>query len=494
MGENFGIGTRGRATPLPPRGAPGMARRAFGRREASRLAVALGLGALGGGCEDDGQAPEGGAALGDAGLAAAAAPAQFPLAIHAGERFLRDAAGQPFLVHGDTAWSLIAQLPREAAEAYLEDRRGRLFNTLLVSLLESRFSSNPPANAYGERPFLGQADYATPNERYFAHAEWVLRKAGALGFLVLLTPSYIGAGGGAEGWYRQMLAGGAETLRGYGRYLARRFRDLPNILWVHGGDDNPPDKAVVNAIAEGIAETDGRWLHTAHCGAETAALDYWRGERWLRVNTLYTYGPVHAGAERQWARPERMPFFLIESAYENEHGATEWRLRSQAYQAVLCGAAGQVFGNNPIWHFDGPEIHPAPVGWREALDSRGAQSMTHLRRLLDAVPWWQLVPDTDGKLLSGNPGSGHGRAVAALSSDRSLAIVYLPRDRSITLDLASLAGPRIRARWYDPAAGRLFAIGGAAFAAQGERVFRPRARNGAGLEDWVLLLTAVPGA
>ncbi|MBV8361780.1 MAG: DUF4038 domain-containing protein [Deltaproteobacteria bacterium] len=58
------------------------------------------------------------------------------------------------------------------------------------------------------------------------------------------------------------------------------------------------------------------------------------------------------------ARPSR-PFFLIESVYENDHNATDRRLRSGAYHAVLSGAAGQVFGNNPMWHFDGPGLYPA---------------------------------------------------------------------------------------------------------------------------------------
>ena len=49
-----------------------------------------------------------------------------------------------------------------------------------------------------------------------------------------------------------------------------------------------------------------------------------------------------------------MPFFLIESAYENEHGAGELRVRIQAYQALLSGASGHIYGNNPVWHFDGP--------------------------------------------------------------------------------------------------------------------------------------------
>jgi hypothetical protein len=123
----------------------------------------------------------------------------FPLAVKAGRRHLVDATGRPFLIHGDTAWSLIAQLTREDVLLYLDDRRARGFNTILVSLLEHRFATNAPANAYGEPPFLQPEAYNTPNRAYFRHADWVLRRAAERGFLVLLTPSYLGIGGGSEG-------------------------------------------------------------------------------------------------------------------------------------------------------------------------------------------------------------------------------------------------------------------------------------------------------
>jgi Protein of unknown function (DUF4038) len=80
----------------------------------------------------------------------------FPLRVEAGKRYLVDAVGKPFLIHGDTAWSLIADLTREDVERYLADRRDRGFNTLLVNLIETRFARNAPANAYGELPFQGQ--------------------------------------------------------------------------------------------------------------------------------------------------------------------------------------------------------------------------------------------------------------------------------------------------------------------------------------------------
>jgi hypothetical protein len=216
---------------------------------------------------------------------------------------------------------------------------------------------------------------------------------------------------------------------------------------------------------------------------------YWGNEPWLDVNNVYTYGPVYAPALAEYARPEGKPFFLIESAYENEHEASERRLRTQAYHAVLSGAAGQLFGNNPIWHFDAGGIYPAPVTWQQALDSRGARSMAHLRRLLGAVPWWRLEPDIDNRLLTDGLRSEEDRAVAARSVDGTFALLYLPSDREIAVDLARLAGPEVVAHWYDPAAGRLSEVSGSPFPATRAHRFRPDPdTNSSGFDDWVLIL------
>jgi hypothetical protein len=418
----------------------------------------------------------------------------FPLTLQPGKRYLQDANGKPFLICGDSAWSLIVQLTRENVDLYLDDRRSRGFNAILVELIEHQFATNAPANIYGEKPFLTDSDYGTPNERYFAHADWVLRRAAEKGFLVLLTPSWIGAGGGNEGWYREMSANGLDKLRAFGQYLGRRYRDMNNILWVHGGDYNPPNKDLVRAIAMGIRDCDTSSLNTAHCAPETAAADYWQGEPWLQLNTVYTYRPVFAHALKQYSRLDRLPFFLIESAYENEHDATEQRLRAQAYQALLTGAVGQCFGNNPIWHFDfdGTGVHPAPTDWKRALKSRGTQSMTHLRNLFMRLPWWLLEPDLGEFFAINYRGFGFDRVVAARSADRSYMIAYLPVSHEITLDFKPLAGPNISGSWYDPTSGDYLDVSAGAFSASTLQKFEPPRSNKAGSSDWVLILKSQP--
>jgi hypothetical protein len=420
--------------------------------------------------------------------------ATYPLRVAANRRHLEDAAGQPFLLHGDAAWSLIAQLTREDAQRYLDDRQARGFNAILVNIIEHRFAGNAPANAYGHQPFLTPGDFATPSEDYFAHADWVVRQAADRGILVMLAPAYLGYQGGDDGWYREMVANGPAKLGAYGRYLGRRYGRFANILWVHGGDFDPPHKELVRAVAEGICAFDPRALHTAHCAPETAASALWQGEPWLQIDNVYTYGPVHTAALRQSARPqsasERMPFLLIESAYENEHGAGELRVRTQAWQALLCGACGHVYGNNPVWHFDGPGLQPAPTSWQAALASRGAHSMTHLRTLMESIPWWRLVPDGQsprGSLIGHGAGSEQEPALAAAADDGTVAVAYLAGLRDVHVAMHRLRGPRVRLHWYDPSGGS-FAGAAAPLAASGTQTVRPGGLNGAGHEDWVLLL------
>lgn len=421
----------------------------------------------------------------DPGPPATFRPARFPIQVAKSGRFLEDADGRPFLLQGDSAWSLIADLGPDDAQTYLADRRTRGFNAILASLLEHRFSRDPPRNASGDEPFLTTDDYRTPNPAYFGHAEQVLRMARDKGLLVLLTPSYLGAGGGPEGWWQAMVANGPSRLHAYGRFLGQRFREFDNVIWVNGGDFDPPDKAPVRAIAEGLRETMPNALQTAHAGAEQSGLDVWAGEHWLGIDTVYSYDSVGARARQAFERPEKLPFILIESAYENEHGASEERLRSQAWRAILGGAAGQIFGNNPIWHFDGPGIYRSPTGWREALDSRGARSMTHLRALMEDVPWSTLTPDTDGRVLKGFSGP-EAKGVAAAAGDGSLVMTYTTSSDPLTLDVRGMESVGMRERWFDPSSGRFGRAIGAG--PPSSREYAIPGRNAAGFGDWVLVI------
>jgi Protein of unknown function (DUF4038) len=158
-------------------------------------------------------------------------PVEFPLRISLDHRRLEDHKSRPFLVVGDTAWSLIAQLNDEDVTRYLDDRAGRGFNAIIVSLIEHKFATYAPANLAGVQPFLAPGDFTHPNPAYFDRAHRVIEQARARGIAVWLCPAYLGWDGGDEGFFKEIKAAGQTALHGYGRFVGDRFKDLSSGCW-----------------------------------------------------------------------------------------------------------------------------------------------------------------------------------------------------------------------------------------------------------------------
>jgi hypothetical protein len=144
-----------------------------------------------------------------------------------------------------------------------------------------------------------------------------------------------------------------------------------------------------------------------------------------------------------------MPFFLIESSYEDDgrRGQKDQMIRRQVFWAMLSGACGHLFGNGKLWG-------GAP-GWKQALNMPGSLDMQRIRTFLEPLPWWDLLPDTEHQFLTWGYGeyTKSNYAVAAVSSDKKLGLVYVPGQRKVSVDLAKLSGP-VQARWWNPANGK----------------------------------------
>jgi hypothetical protein len=398
----------------------------------------------------------------------------YPVTVGPDHRHLVDQTGAPFLVQGDAAWSLISGLTSEEAEKYLEDRRSKGFNSVIVNLIEHQFRG--PVDRYGQNPFTVPGDFSTPNEKYFAHADWVIRKAAEKGIQVFLAPVYLGYIGTNEGWVKEVLANGPEKSRDWGRYVGKRYASFNNIVWLIGGDRNPDTaREGVDAIVQGIKEFDKRHIFSAHCHPENSALDQYAQEGWVDLNTTYTYNIVHSMLLRDYQRTPPTPFVLVESTYEGEHNASAVQIRRQAYWAILSGATGQFMGNRPIWLFD--------PGWEAALNYAGSQDMTRLKELFTSRPWYQLVPDDKHEVVVDGLGEFRGLdyLAAARTTDGATVIAYMPTSREITVDMTKVAGKEATAWWFDPRTGKSHSIG--TVPTSGKHKFAPPGEG-----DWVLLL------
>ena len=429
-----------------------------------------------------------------------ASAGRHPLRVDPGGRRLVDAAGRPFLYLADTAWQLFHRLTREEAERYLQDRVAKGFTVVQAVVLGLDGLDVP--NAYGERGLLGN-DPRRPNERYFAHVDWVVDRAAALGLTVGMLPTW------GDVWHGRQDEPGPKVFdeasaRDYARFVGRRYRGRP-VIFILGGDRNAEtaeDRAIVRAFAAGLEGTASEHLITYHPRGPGRSSDAFHGDSWLDFNMIQS---SHAGrgadnavnVDHDRALAPAKPTIDGEPRYEalvvefynvgNDPALRfdDYDVRLAAYRPLLAGAAGHTYGNNNVWQMWKPGREPqigADTPWDEALDHPGAFQMGHLRRLLESRPWEKLEPAQDLVVGPNLPGAGFVRA--ALASDRSFALVHTPRGEPVAVDQGRLGAVDVTSWWFDPRYGRAYPIHtGVGTAVQ---FFTPPS-SGRGC-DWVLVL------
>jgi Protein of unknown function (DUF4038)/Concanavalin A-like lectin/glucanases superfamily/Putative collagen-binding domain of a collagenase/Bacterial Ig domain len=432
---------------------------------------------------------------------AAAAGVAYPLTKSPNGRYLVDQNNVPYLMVGDSPQALIVNISEADAEMYFADRQAHGFNTLWINLLSTYTGTRPLGSTLdGIVPFTATLsstssyDLGTPNEAYFAHVDRILGLAANHGLQVLLDPIETSV------LLPTILDNGATRCRAYGRYLGNRYKNVPNIVWMSGNDfqtwQDAASDADVRAVALGILDNDTNHLHTVELNyLASSSLDDSTWTSILGLNATYTYYPSYSRLLQDYARSAFLPNFLVEANYEFEalQGpmTTAAILRKQEYWAMTSGAAGQLYGNHYTWPFSS--------GWKSYLDTPGAIQMGYLVALFAPRAWYDLVPDTTHALVTAGYGtssasgyvSDNNYATAARTPDGSLAIVYTPILRTLTVDMSKLGGVTV-SRWYDPSNGAYVAIAGSPFPNTGNRTFTPPGNNGDGDGGWVLLLETTP--
>ena len=179
-------------------------------------------------------------------------------------RYFLDQYRKPFLVKGDSPWALMTRLSPVQAKLWFINRQEHGFNAAIVSLVGSIGNggpSNEGSTFDGLRPFT-DGNILNWQEPYWQRVTAYLRMAADHGITVFLYP--------VDGWTigRSFIPKSIEQCHSYGCKVAERFRDLPNIVWMSGGDYIPATKDLaqgsdvdhcIDAMMRGIREAgDGR--------------------------------------------------------------------------------------------------------------------------------------------------------------------------------------------------------------------------------------------
>ena len=426
-----------------------------------------------------------------------------PLRVSDNHRFLVTADGAPFFWLGDTAWELFHRLDREEADLYLRNRAAKGFNVIQAVALAELDGLRTP-NAYGDLPLI-DLDPARPNEAYFRHVDWIVGRANGLGLRVALLPTW------GDKWNRRWGAGpeifNPENAGVFGEWMGRRYRDKA-VVWVVGGDRGPDHDGhveIVRGMARGLRRGDGgAHLITMHPWGGHGSAQWFHGADWLDFNVRQNGHEAHwnryAQTKEDYDRVPAVPVFDMEPLYEDHpinasadtHGcSTAADVRRTFYWSVFYGGCGYTYGHHSVWQFWSEKHEPVnrpALFWTQAIDQPGAGQMIHGRRLMESRPMLSRIPDDDliasSPVLPFVPGAGLYRFAATRDSEGRYAMVYAPVGRAFAVRMGKLAGPVVKAWWFDPRTGAATPAG--EFPNEGEREFIPPAPGE--VLDWVLVL------
>jgi len=428
------------------------------------------------------------------------------LKVSENKRFLVFEDGTPFFYLGDTGWELLHRLSKTDTEKYLENRREKGYTVIQAVALAELDGLNTP-NAEGEKPLLNN-DPTKPNEKYFAHVDWVVKKAAEKGIFIGLLPTW------GDKWNKKWGEGPEiftpENAKIFGKFLGNRYKNSPNIIWILGGDrpvETDIHKQIIQEMADGLRQGDGgNHLTSFHPSGGSGSTQYFSNETTLLDFNMRQNGHSLSYTERYHQTSDDYnltpvkPVLDSEPVYEdhpinfnpdqNGHSVAA-DVRRPLYWNLFQGACGHTYGHHSVWQMYAPDkqaINRPLMPWNEAIDQPGAAQMIYGRLLMESRPFLTRIPDNSiivtDNVPTSVPGAGAYQFVATRDQDGTYAMIYAPVGRKFSVKMDVIKGKDVNAWWYNPRNGKATLIG--KFANTGTKAFiSPEPGEST---DWILVL------
>lgn len=431
------------------------------------------------------------------------------LQVSENKRYLVTSDGKPFFWLGDTGWFLFFRLDREESDQYLEDRRSKGFNVIQVMLLQSVSD----VNAYGDSALVNR-DVSQPlvtegnsfedstQYDYWDHVDYVINRANEEGIYIALTPVW------GSSLKRNGMAN-RQQIEQYGKWLAQRYKDIPGIIWLNGGDIKGSDSTEIwNILGNTLKKYDPNHLVTFHPYGRDQSSTWFHDEPWLDFNMFQSgherydqdQTPKNYGEDNWRYAAEDYSKFPVKPTIDSEpsyegipqglHDPTQHRwnendVRRYGYWSVFAGAFGFTYGHVSIYQFYKPGL-PRSFNpnddWDVAINAPGAKQLVHLKNLMLSRPYLDRMPD-QSLISNEDQGERYNRLLA--TRGENYAFVYTSNGRDIAVQLGKISGERIKAWWYNPRNGESELIG--IYNNSGSMTFDPPGEKSTG-NDWVLVL------
>jgi hypothetical protein len=275
----------------------------------------------------------------------------------------------------------------------------------------------------------------------------------------------------------------------YARTLALRYKDQWNVLWILGGDrpvvykgsdgNQYDDSRIWNAMAKGITEVLGNDAFITYhpWGGANSTSQYLQNAEWLDMNTFQSGHGARETDSWNWVTRDLSyqplkPVIDMEPCYE-DHPVNPWDgkwtrqrgyftaydVRARIYRDVFAGACGVTYGHHAVWQFLNTSLNvPINTGdtiilWQKAIYSEAATEMRWLKALMLSRPYFSRIHDE--RIVLSDTGTTYLDHIEATRDEEgSYAMIYLPQNKAVTIDLAKISGTKKSAWWYDVRSGK----------------------------------------
>jgi hypothetical protein len=433
-----------------------------------------------------------------------------PLNISANKRYFQTADSRPFFWLGDTGWLLFVKCKREDAIQYLDTRKQQGFNVVQAMLLHDFNNTRNVYNDWALTDFDVSKPNTTPGNNfndaqqydYWDHVDFIIDEAAKRGIYMALVPT----------WGSNVKSGkiNEQQAEAYAEFLANRYKNKTNIIWLNGGDINGKEGyAVWEKLGSTIKNFDSNHLMTFHPRGRTSSSEWFHQSLWLDFNMFQSghksYAQDTSSKERRkfgednWKyveedyamRPvkptldgepsyEDIPYGLHDTLSGYWHAAD---IRRYAYWNVFAGGAGFTYGHNAVMQYyvpgdTGISFFPKQH-WKTGLNAEAATQMKYLKKLIESHSYFDREPAQE---LVTDSGERYERVAA--TKGKKYAMFYVYNGRSFTVALNKFSFKPAKANWFNTSTGKQQPVKNYK---SGTTSFTPPGKKENG-NDWVLIL------
>lgn len=365
---------------------------------------------------------------------------------------------KPFFWLGDTAWLLFHKLNCEEAYIYLKNRVEKGFNVIQAVLVYATEELNDVNKMYIPNCNVNSLEY-------WEYCDKIIKMAENLGLYMALLPNW-----------GSLIKKGVITeanVEKYANFLADRYKEYTNIIWVLGGDVKPEGfENIYNIFGSILKRKNPDKLITYHPFGRCRSAQWFNNAGWLDFNMFQSgHRRYDQSSLGKWDDNKKTEGFFGEDNWRyvlkdrrtipikptlDGEPSYEWILqglhdtsqpywvardvRRYAYWSVFAGACGHTYGDNAIMQFYMGETesksktvnYGVKCVWQEALHHEGSGQMKYLAELINSVDF--VNGEMRDDLIIGGQLEKYDRIAVFAGKDFVFAYTYSGNEFQLLLD------------------------------------------------------------